>query len=172
VVASDDPRSNFRMAWEALLRHVAVPPGNIHPIPTERMTAAAGAAAYETVLKRFYGASTLEAARPLFDVTLLGLGEDGHLASLFPNAPALAETRRWVVPVVGAGPLDRISLTFPALAASAAIAFLVAGAKKSDALARVRAGDETLPATRLKSAGSIVWFADRAAATTPAFSGE
>ena len=103
VVPHDDPRSNFHLAWEALLRHAPIPPENIHAILTERISAAAGAAEYEAVLKRFYGADQLEAGRPLFDLTLLGLGEDGHIASLFPGSPALAETEKWVVPVIGAG---------------------------------------------------------------------
>ena len=98
------------MAWEALLRHVPIPAENIHAIPTEQMSPAAGAAAYAATLKRFYGADTLDAGRPLFDLTLLGLGEDGHIASLFPGSPALAETERWAVPVVGETPPDRITL--------------------------------------------------------------
>jgi 6-phosphogluconolactonase len=172
AVPHDDPRSNFRMAWEALLRHAPVPPANIHAIPTERVSPVAGAAEYETTLKRYYGADTLNAERPLFDLTLLGLGEDGHIASLFPGSPALAETRQWVLPVAGEGPLDRITLTYPALASSAAIAFLVVGENKREVLARVRAGDHALPAARLRPAGAVFCFADRAAAPTPAFIGE
>ncbi len=170
VVAHDDPRSNFRMAWDVLLRHVPVPAENVHPIPTEGRSAAAAAAEYESVLKRFYGATRLDAARPLFDLTLLGLGEDGHTASLFPGSPALAETERWAVGVTGSGPLDRISLTYPALASSADTAFVVVGARKRDVLSRLRAGDTALPAARLQSAGAVFCFADRAATATPAFS--
>jgi 6-phosphogluconolactonase len=169
VVPRDDPRSNYHMAREALLRHVPIPPENIHAIPTERVSPAAGAAAYATELKRFYGTDMLDPSRPIFDVMLLGLGEDGHTASLFPGSPALAETERWVVPVVGETPPDRISLTYPVLASSGVTAFLVAGDGKRDALARVRTGDPALPASRLQSAGTIYWFIDRAAAT-PAFS--
>jgi len=172
VVPHDDPRSNFHMAWEALLRHVPVPPGNIHAIPTERISPAAGAAEYEAALKRFYGAETLLAERPLFDLTLLGLGDDGHIASLFPVSAAVAETDRWVVPVDGEGALGRITLTYPALASSAVTAFLVVGERKRKVLARVRAGDPALPAVRLRPAGDLYWFADRAAAVMPAFSGE
>jgi 6-phosphogluconolactonase len=170
VVPHDDSRNNFHMAWEALLRHVPIPAENIHAIPTERMSPAAGAAAYATTLKRFYGA-TLDAGRPLFDLTLLGLGEDGHIASLFPGSPALAEMERWAVAVTGETPPDRITLTYPVLASSKVTAFLVAGERKRAALARVRAGDPALPASRLHTAGAIHWFIDRAAASTPAFSG-
>jgi 6-phosphogluconolactonase len=162
-VPHDDPQSNFRMARDALLRHAPVPAENIHAIPTEGMSAEACAAAYEAELKRFYGADTLAGERPLFDLTLLGLGEDGHIASLFPSSAALAETERWVVPVVGESPLDRITLTYPVLENSRAIAFLVVGARKRDVLARVRGGDPALPAARLRSAGEVYWFTDRAA---------
>jgi 6-phosphogluconolactonase len=172
VVAHDDPRSNFHMAFEALLRHVPVPADNIHAIATGRMSAVAGAAEYEAALKHFYGAPNLLAGRPLFDLTLLGLGEDGHIASLFPGSPALAETKRWAVPVAGEGALDRITLTYPALASSAITAFLVVGERKRQALARVRAGDPALPAVRLRPQGEVYWFADRAAAAMPALSGE
>jgi 6-phosphogluconolactonase len=170
VVAHDDPRSNFHMAWDALLRHVPVRPENIHAVPTERGSAASGAAEYEATLKRFYGAETLDAARPLFDLTLLGLGEDGHIASLFPGSPALAEAERWAVGVTGSGALDRVSLTYPALASSADTAFVIVGARKRDVLLRLRAGDTALPAARLQSAGAVFCFADRAATATPAFS--
>jgi len=172
VVPHDDPRSNFHMVRQALLRHVPIPPANIHAIPTESKSPATDAAEYEAALKRFYGADKLDAGRPLFDLTLLGLGEDGHIASLFPGSPALTETERWVVPVVGEGEFDRITLTYPALASSAAVAFLVVGDRKRDVLARARAGDPALPAARLRRGDAVYWFADRAAAAMPAFSGE
>jgi 6-phosphogluconolactonase len=172
AVPRGDPRSNFRAAWEALLQHAPVPPGHIHAIPTEQRSAAAGAAEYEAMLKRFYGADTLVPGQPLFDLTLLGLGADGHIASLFPGSPALAETERWVVPAVGADGLDRITLTYPALESSAATAFLFVGECKRDVLARALDGDPTLPVTRLRPAGPVYWFADRAAAALPALSGE
>jgi 6-phosphogluconolactonase len=171
-VPRDDPRSNFHMAWQALLQRVPVPPDNIHAIPTERTSAEAGAADYQAVLARFYGAQALHAEQPLFDLTLLGLGEDGHTASLFPGSPALAESRRWAIAVADASALDRITLTYPALASSAAVAFLVAGERKRAVLTRVRAGDASLPAARLHPVGSLFWFVDRAAAAMPAFSGE
>jgi 6-phosphogluconolactonase len=173
LVPHDDPQSNFRMAGEALLRHAPVPAENIHAIPTEGMSAAAGAARYEAELKRFYGADALAGERPLFDLTLLGLGEDGHIASLFPNSSTLGETTRWVVPVVGESSLDRITLTYPALESSRVTAFLVAGEPKRGVLARVRAGDPALPATQFRSAGDVFWFTDRAAASaTPALAWE
>jgi 6-phosphogluconolactonase len=163
-VPHDDPQSNFRMAFDALLAHAPVPAENIHPIPTEGGSAASCAAQYQAALVRFYGAAVFDAARPLFDLTLLGLGEDGHLASLFPASPELSEAQRWAVPVVGERVPDRITLTYPALASSAAAAFLVTGAHKRGALSRVRAGDLALPAARLRPVGELYWFTDRDAA--------
>jgi len=174
LVPHDSPQSNFRMTHDALLQHVSIPAENIHAVPTDRGSAAAAAAEYQRTLKRFYGAQQIDPARPLFDLTLLGLGEDGHIASLFPNSPALAETRRWAVPVAGQGTLERISLTYPALASSAFTVFLVAGERKRAALSRLLAGDPALPATHLRPVGEFFLLADRAAAPTaaPAFSGE
>ncbi len=163
-VAPDHPDSNFRMVDEALLSVAPVPRENIHPIPTEDLSLADAAAAYEKVLKDFYGEDRLDPERPLFDVTLLGLGEDGHTASLFPGSPALADTERWVRGVEPPGLEPRITLTYPALDSSRIVAFLVAGARKREVLARALAGDPELPAARVHPVGDIVWFADRAAA--------
>ena len=91
---------------------------------------------------------------------------------MFPGSPALAETEKWVVPVIGTGELDRITLTYPALASSAAVAFLVVGECKREVLVRARAGDPASPAACLPPGGAVYWFADRAAAAMPAFGGE
>jgi 6-phosphogluconolactonase len=161
-VSYDDEQSNFGMVREALLRHALVPPDNIHPIPTAGRSPAACAAEYEAVLQRFYGTETF-GARPLFDLTLLGLGENGHIASLFPGSSTLTERKRWVLPVVGESSVDRITLTYPALERSVVVAFLVVGEGKREVLARVRGGDLALPAARLRPAGEVYWFTDRAA---------
>jgi len=166
-VPHDHPDSNYRMVSDALLSRVAVPAGNIHAVPTAGLSPEESAAAYEQTLKAFYGAGTLAATRPLFDVTLLGIGEDGHTASLFPGHPALEEEGRWVVAVIGAKSEARITLTYPALDSSRDAAFLVAGAGKRKVVARARSGDRTLPAARIRPVGRLHWFTDRAAASEP-----
>ena len=125
------------------------------------------AAAYEATLKRFYGADTLAPARALFDVTLLGIGANGYTASLFPCQPALQETRRWVVAVIGAESEARITLTYPALDSSRDAVFLVTGKSKREPVARARSGDRTLPAARIRPVGRLHWFTDRVAASEP-----
>jgi 6-phosphogluconolactonase len=163
-VRSDDPRSNYHMARAALFDHVPVPIDNIHPIVTDR-DLQESAAAYEQVLKQFHGASRLSVDQPLFSATLLGIGADGHTASLFPGSAALDERTRWVAAVPEAQPEPRITLTIPALERSSEIAFLVTGARKRDILGRVRR-DCDLPASRIATAGRLHWFVDRAAAGT------
>jgi 6-phosphogluconolactonase len=155
--------SNFRMAREALIDHVLIPAAQVHPIPTNSASPEEAAAMYEATLQNFYGSKRLDPERPLFDVTLLGLGEDGHTASLFPGTKALDERDAWVTSIIGVKPEPRITLTYPALQSSRVILFVVSGAKKRDILARVLANDMALPATRLATRGTIHIFADRAA---------
>jgi 6-phosphogluconolactonase len=161
-VPPDHPDSNYRMAREALLSRAPIPAANIHRVETGGDPADA-ARAYERTLKSYYGAETLDPARPLFDVELLGLGPDGHTASLFPGTKALDERRRWVAEVVGAKPEERITLTYPVLESSRHTAFLAAGADKREPLVRVLAGDRELPAARVRPAGELVWFVDEQA---------
>jgi 6-phosphogluconolactonase len=124
---------------------------------------AEAAQAYQATLEQYYGHETLDMARPLFDVTLLGLGENGHTASLFPDTPALEESLAWVAPVTQGVPQPRLTLTYPAIACSNYVAFLVAGAGKADVLRRVLDGDRSQPAARVTAAGSLIWFTDKAA---------
>ncbi len=161
-VPHDHQDSNFRMVRQALLNHVPVPPAQIYPIPFGNDPQGA-AHAYQQSLENFHGSAALDASRPLFDVTFLGLGEDGHTASLFPGTPALEEALAWVVPVAPPDLQQRISLTYPALASSRHVAFLVEGAKKSAILKRVLAGDRALPSARITCVGDITWFLDQAA---------
>jgi 6-phosphogluconolactonase len=162
-VPHDDPDSNYRMARHALLQRAPIPDDNIHPIPTEGMSPVEAAAAYEATLKRFYGANLLAPDRPLFDVTLLGIGDNGHTASLFPGQPALLETQRWAIAAVDAKSEPRITLTYPALNSSRDVAFLATGGGKRDVIARARAGDRTIPAAMVRPVGHLHWFLDRAA---------
>lgn len=165
VVPWDDPLSNVRMVREAFGHGTQVPPTHFHFIPSDEGPEI-GARAYEDTLKTFYGADTLDPQRPLFDLVLLGLGGDGHTASLFPGKPAVNERDAWVaaVPEAGMEPfVPRISLTFPALASSRSVLFLVNGAGKRDPLRRVAEGED-LPAARATSIGEVTWFIDKAAA--------
>jgi 6-phosphogluconolactonase len=164
-VPQDHPESNYRMAREAMLARAPVPPGSIHPIPTDG-TPEDAARRYERILRDAYGAPTLDPARPLFDIMLLGLGADGHTASLLPGDPALEERTRWVVPVSHGRPEVRITLTFPAIESSRHVAFLVEGKSKAQILAAIRSGESQLPAARVRPVGELVWFVDRAAAAT------
>jgi 6-phosphogluconolactonase len=128
-VPPDHRDSNFRMAHEALIDHVPIPAAQVRPIPTIGGSPEEAAALYEATLQRFYGSKTLDPERPLFDVTLLGLGEDGHTASLFPGTKALDERDAWVTSIIGVKPEPRISLTFPALESSRVILFVVSAQK-------------------------------------------
>ena len=162
-VAYDDPESNFRMAREAMLDKAPVPPGNIHPIPTDGSPEDA-ARRYELTLQQAYGGASLDPHRPLFDVTLLGLGPDGHTASLLPGEPVLSERKRWVAAVAHGRPEVRITLTYPALESSRRVAFLVAGEEKAAIFAAIRKGDSRVPAAQIRPVGELFWFVDRAAA--------
>ena len=152
------------MARAAFLSHVPAPPENVHAVPTEGLSLEAAADAYEATLQALYGAPTLRIDRPLFDLTLLGLGDDGHTASLFPGDPALGEYVRWAAPVADAAPEPRVTLTYPALDSSRTVAFLVEGADKREVLDAVLSGDASLPAGRIRPLGDVIWFVDRAAA--------
>jgi 6-phosphogluconolactonase len=162
-VPPDHPDSNYRMAREAMLAKVPAPAENIHPVPTDGSPEEA-ARRYERMLQRAYGASTLDPSRPLFDIMLLGLGADGHTASLLPGDPALDERTRWVVAVSHGRPEVRITLTYPAIESSRHVAFLVEGISKAPVLSAIRAGESRVPAARVQPVGELIWFVDRAAA--------
>jgi 6-phosphogluconolactonase len=159
----DHADSNYRMVREALLARAPAAAQNIHGIVTTG-TPTEAAGSYERTLKSYYGAATLDPARPLFDVQILGLGPDGHTASLFPGTSVLEERNRWVAEVIGARAEARITLTYPVLQSSRHTAFLVAGTEKREILARALAGDTELPAARVRPVDELIWFADEAAA--------
>ena len=165
-VPQSDPASNFRMVREALLERIPVPPGNLHPVPVGLGSPVEAAAAYERELRAFFASE----GEPAFDLALLGLGDEGHTASLFPGSPALAERHAWVAAAEAAPgiiPRSRITLTLRGLSAARAIWFLVAGAEKAPVVRILVDGSEAevagLPAGRIGGAGPVTWFLDRAA---------
>jgi 6-phosphogluconolactonase len=162
-VPHDHPESNYRMTREAMLSKAPVPPENIHPVPTDG-TPDEAARHYERTLQAAYGATVLDPARPLFDITLLGLGPDGHTASLLPGEPVLEERKRWVAAVSHGRPEIRITMTYPPIESSRYVAFLVAGKEKAEILGAIRAGGSQLPAARVRPVGEVIWFTDKAAA--------
>jgi 6-phosphogluconolactonase len=163
-VPPDDKASNYRMVNEAMLSHVPVPAANIHPMPTLGVTPEQAAKIYERELQQFHGEETLDRARPLFNVVLLGLGTNGHTASLFPGMPVLDEHKQWAGTMTDPEAGTRLTLTYPALESCREAVFLVAGADKAPMLKRLLARDPTIPAGRFKPRGTLHIFADRAAA--------
>jgi len=167
-VPPDDPDSNYRMAKEALLSKVPIPPGNIFPIPAENQDAVAAADAYEQTMRKFFASPPGEF--PRFDLILLGMGPDGHTASLFPETAALQEKSRLVVANwVEKLKTSRITLTLPVLNAARCVAFLVSGADKAAVLHEVLEGSapaEKYPSKLVQPTnGKLIWFLDRAAAS-------
>jgi 6-phosphogluconolactonase len=163
-VAADDALNNMGTARRIFLDSYA-PASNIHPIPTDTANPEQAAHRYESELQSFYGADRLDATRPLFDVVLMGVGPDGHTASLFPNDPALEETERWAVGVPRAHVepfVARVTLTLPALGSCREMLFEVSGSDKRAILTRVLDGED-LPANRAISAGETIWLVDKAA---------
>ncbi len=162
-VSKSNDLSNYKMVKTVLLDHISIPESNIHPVNTELADVYQAASAYEKELQNYYGNKTLVPHRYLFDVTLLGVGSDGHTASLFPGSDVLKEQNAWVKAVVGVKKEDRITLTVPVLESSKAVAFLATGAEKSPIIKQVLSGDGDLPAARIKPEGNLYWFLDQTA---------
>lgn len=164
-VKAGDPLHNMTMARTIFLDRCA-PAQNVHPIPTDAHSPYEAAREYEEQLKLFYGANVFDPPQPLFDLVLLGVGPDGHVASLFPGYPAVEVTDEWVVGVSEAhvAPfVPRVSLTLPALGSCHEMLFMLAGADKRPILAKVLTGED-LPANRARSTeGETVWLCDKAA---------
>jgi 6-phosphogluconolactonase len=166
-VPPDHPDSNYRMAHEAMLSRVPVPPQNVHRIQAENPDAGRAAAEYAGELRQFFRP---EAGQfPRFDLILLGMGPDGHTASLFPGTETVREQNTLVAaPWVEKLRAHRITLTPPVLNNAACVVFLVSGAEKAEALQRVLQGDyqpDRLPAQLIRPAsGRLLWLVDRAAA--------
>ncbi|HEY4309976.1 MAG TPA: 6-phosphogluconolactonase [Pirellulales bacterium] len=169
-VPLDDPRSNYAMAQRVLLKAAPIPADHVFPAPVEQSSPAAAAAEYERQLSGFFKLPA-GSPPPILDLILLGLGDDGHTASLFPGAPALQETRSWVTsspPGVLPPPVDRVTFTFPTLNAARQVLFLVAGANKAEAVRDVierHASVATRPAAGVHPEyGTLTWLLDTAAA--------
>lgn len=165
-VPPTDPESNYRMVNESLLTKIAIPAENVFRVPAEDPDAAAAASEYEAQLRRFFELKSGEL--PRFDLILLGLGPDGHTASLFPDSPALNEESRLVVANwVAKFNAHRITFTFPVLNRAAEVTFLASGADKADMVRQVLEGKNTplLPSQRVQpSDGKLLWMLDEAAA--------
>lgn len=152
--------SNYRMVRESLLEHVPLPPSHMHPVPTQTENARISAMEYERELRFFFNASEF----PRFDLVLLGVGEDGHTASLFPGSPALEETKSWVAVSRSAVlPHERVTLTFPAINNARRIVFVATGARKDAILREILSCPEKgYPAQRVKPVdGKMEWWTDR-----------
>ena len=167
-VPPDHAESNYRLARELLLERVPIPPDCVHAMPTGSGDPPRDAAAYETILRAAFPGE----AWPVFDLALLGLGEDGHTASLFPSQPELSEKVRWVVASRSPkGIPDRITLTVPAIDHARSVVFLVSGAAKATVFREVYSAVQPradLPATFIRpAAGRLLFLADQAA-TQPA----
>jgi len=163
-VPPDHAESNFRMVGEALLSKITIPSENIHRMAGEK-TPADGIVDYQTQLQEFFHLADGE--WPRFDLVLLGLGEDGHTASLFPGSAALSERQRWVATsYVERLRAHRLTLTLPVINHAAQISFLVSGASKAPMVEAVlRAGNDSLPAARIQPAdGQVTWFVTQDAA--------
>jgi 6-phosphogluconolactonase len=159
------PNSNAGMAHRAWLDHVAIPAANIHAVPTDLPDPAQAALAYEQTIQAVFQPPTGEI--PSFDLVLLGMGPDGHTASLFPHTPALQVCDRWITVGDKEGE-PRITFTIPLLNQAAHVLFLVTGANKQTALHEIFAssGDSnSYPARFIRPAGELIWLLDQAAAT-------
>ena len=167
-VPPSDPMSNFRMADEALLQRVPIPRPNVHRMLGEDDPSVA-AASYELLLRQFFPPGPSDTSEESFDLVLLGLGTNGHTASLFPGRPVLHERRHWTAPdFVEEIAAWRITLTVPILNAARAVSFLVFGIEKADVLRRVLQGPsqpDDLPAQLIQPHGQFTWLVDAAAAS-------
>jgi len=167
MVPASDARSNLGMAQRTLLGRIAIPPGQVFPLRTEGRSAAGAAAEYDAELLRFFAADPRHAS-PGFDLILLGMGEDGHTASLFPHAAALDAQDAWATwspPGVLPPPVDRVTLTYPAINSARQVLFVVAGEKKAPALRDIlegRANRAIRPAAGVQPIdGTLTWLIDR-----------
>jgi 6-phosphogluconolactonase len=166
-VPPDHPDSNYRMAKQTLIEPLGLPESNVFRIPAETPGPSQAASLYEATLQNFFGDS--KPGPPRFDLILLGLGDDGHTASLFPGTTAIAERQR-LVTALWVEKLDthRITFTLPLINAGRTVAFLVSGSNKAEVLKRVLSetpSEQGLPAQLVRPTnGRLIWIVDRQAA--------
>jgi 6-phosphogluconolactonase len=163
-VDANSPLRNYKMVRETLIGQVPIPAANVHPMPTDFPRPEKAAEAYEAELRKFFGP-----APPAFDLQLLGLGVEGHTASLFPGSPALEEKQRWVAAVEApAKPPQRLTLTPVVLNQARNTFFLVCGADKREIVAALQnepaSKPSQYPAGNIRPKGRVLWFLDKAAA--------
>ena len=162
-VPHDDARSNYRLAKETLLDQIALPAAQVHPMPTDFAVPPTAARAYESTLADYFSGSP-----PVFDLVVLGIGEDGHTASVFPGSTAMTSTHTVLAVTAPVEPPSRLTLTLPVIASARRIGVLVTGRGKARALAAALAGDAETPAAVLaRTARTAVWWVDRDAAAVP-----
>ncbi len=165
-VSFDDKDSNYRMLRDTLFGKILIPQENIHPIPTEKRSLEASAKEYEADLIKFFKISGGQ--YPAFDLILLGIGEDGHTASLFPGSKALSERKRLTAAVVlDEMRHDRITLTLPVINYAEHVIFFVTGENKAPVLKKIIAGDDpSLPASMVRpKSGNLLFVIDRGASS-------
>ncbi|MBI0066429.1 6-phosphogluconolactonase [Commensalibacter sp. M0134] len=163
MVPYTDEASNFRMVTEALLNHVNIPFRNVHPMPVLEDVEKA-ARLYEENLQHEYGSRVLKNGEPLFDIVLLGLGTDGHTASLFPDTAVLEEKQKWVSWCQPKdAPHRRMTLTYPAIASSRLVIFVVSGENKVKIFREVREENAIYPSSKIETEGEVHWILDKAA---------
>ncbi|XAR52164.1 6-phosphogluconolactonase [Bertholletia excelsa] len=173
VVPKDHEDSNYKLAYDGFLSKVSIPTGNVYSI-NDALSAEGAADDYETCVKHLVKINTIDSSHitgfPKFDLMLLGMGPDGHIASLFPGHPLLHESKQWVTFIKDSPkpPPERITLTFPTINSSANIALVVAGAGKAHAVS-VALGEgensDKLPVQMVSPEGELTWFLDKGAAS-------
>ncbi len=165
-VPFNDDKSNYKMILSTLLDAVEIPKENIHPISTSEDSPRAAALTYEQEMISHF--DLLQNNYPEFDLILLGIGEDGHTASLFPNSPALNETEHLTASVSPGDPAkkERITITFPVINNSKNVFFLVSGTNKAKVINKISGNDRSLPATNISPAkGTLFFLLDKDAAS-------
>jgi 6-phosphogluconolactonase len=157
-VPPDHPESNYRMVRETLLEQIGIPAAQVFPMPTQAGDPLRDAAEYEATLRQIFGTEC-----PSLDLVWLGVGEDGHTASLFPDTAALQVQHRWVT-VGQKGQEPRLTLTYPVLNQAAQVVFLVTGANKAPIVKEALTTEAHLPCQRVNPRGRLLWLLDAAAA--------